>query len=121
MRWQGLGAQKRVWSSIRRWLPVKEGAMVLKQLTVDNLKTAWGTEDTEEALIKTILFERRIQFLFKGMRWFDIKRYGIEIHRRTVNGLAVNSVDDELKVRDNRRALQLPQDVIKAGIIANPR
>ena len=51
----------------------------LKQLTVDNLKTAWGTEDTEEALIKTILFERRIQFLFKGMRWFDIRRYQLEV------------------------------------------
>ena len=90
-----------------------------KKLNPDFLTIEAGSK--QESFIHCLLYMRRCEFMHSGMRWFDIKRYGIEIHRRTVNGLAVNSVDDELKVRDNRRALQLPQDVIKAGIIANPR
>jgi hypothetical protein len=90
-----------------------------KKLNPDFITVAEGSK--QESFIHCLLYMRRCEFMHSGMRWFDIKRYGIEIHRRTVNGLAVNSVDDELKVRDNRRALQLPQDVIKAGITANPR
>ena len=51
-----------------------------------------------------------------GQRWCDIKRYGIEVaHNRY--GLAT----DILKVGDLRRAIQLPSDVIDAGLAANPR
>ena len=54
--------------------------------------------------------------IHEGLRWQDIKRYGIEIsHNR--DGLA----NDILKVDDPRRAMQLPQDVINAGLEANPR
>ena len=35
--------------------------------------------------------------------------------------LAVKSVEDVLTVDDERRAIQLPQDVITAGLTANPR
>jgi len=90
-----------------------------KELNPDFLSIEKGSE--QESFIHCLLFMRRHEFMHEGMRWFDIKRYGIEIYRRTVNGLSINSVDDELKIRDNRRALQLPQDVIKAGMTPNPR
>ena len=75
----------------------------------------------QESFIHCLLFMRRNEFIHEGMRWFDIKRYGIEISRRLVRGIDVISVDDVLKVRDNRRAMQLPDDVITAGITPNPR
>lgn len=90
-----------------------------KKLNPDFISIEEGSK--QESFIHCLLYMRRCEFMHEGMRWFDVRRYGIEICRRTVSGLIINSVDDELKVRDNRRALQLPQDVIKAGITANPR
>ncbi|QQT27126.1 MULTISPECIES: RagB/SusD family nutrient uptake outer membrane protein [Sphingobacterium] len=76
---------------------------------------------TQENMLHAVLFMRRVQTLHTGLRWFDVKRYGIEINRRVVNGLNIISAPDLLKVRDNRRAFQLPVDVIEAGLTPNPR
>ena len=77
---------------------------------------------TQENMLHAVLFMRRIQFVHLGMRWFDVKRYGIEISRRVVNGnRTIIEVQDQLNVRDPRRALQLPKDVISAGLTPNPR
>ena len=75
----------------------------------------------QESFIHCLLFMRRHEFMHEGMRWFDVKRYGIEIYRRTVDGLNIKSVDDKLEIRDNRRAIQLPKDAVDAGITPNPR
>ncbi|MDR0824707.1 MAG: RagB/SusD family nutrient uptake outer membrane protein [Prevotella sp.] len=92
-----------------------------KRLNPDFTTIADGSK--QESFIHCILLMRRHEFIHEGMRWFDVKRWGIEIYRRTVNadGISVKSVDDELKVRDNRRALQVPQSVISAGVTPNPR
>ena len=77
---------------------------------------------TLEAFLHAILYIRRIEFLHMGMRWFDIKRYGIEITRRTLSKeIAPLSEDDILTLDDERRAIQLPKDVISAGMTPNPR
>lgn len=73
-------------------------------------------EGDQENLIQCVLHLRRIETMHDGGRWSDIKRYGIEIaHNR--DGME----DDVLLVDDPRRAVQLPQDVIEAGLAANPR
>lgn len=78
------------------------------------------TQGTQESIIQAILYLRRVLCLHDGLRWFDIKRYGIEINRRlTVNGKI--SVYDILKEKDERRALQLPAIVVEAGMQPNPR
>lgn len=70
----------------------------------------------QENFIQCVLHYRRIESLHDGLRWLDIKRYGIEVaHNR--DGLDT----DILKVGDLRRAIQLPNDVINAGLTANPR
>ena len=75
-----------------------------------------------EAMLQAALYIRRIEFLNYGMRFFDIKRHGIQIYRRQVGtALEINEVTDSLVVRDPRRALQLPKDVITAGMTPNPR
>lgn len=79
---------------------------------------------TQEAFIQTLLIMRRIEFIEYGNRWFDVKRYGMEIYRRIVapSGSAADVVvKDHLKVDDPRRAVQVPQDVITAGLTPNPR
>ena len=75
-----------------------------------------------EAFVHAILYMRRAEFYMMGMRWFDVKRYGIEITRRTLGTtLKVLETYDRLTVDDERRALQLPKDVITAGLTPNPR
>ncbi len=75
----------------------------------------------QENLIQAILHARRVLCLHEGLRWFDIKRYGIEIYRRTVRSDAVTEVYDTLSKDDPRRAIQLPSSVIAAGMEPNPR
>lgn len=70
----------------------------------------------QDNFIQCVLHFRRIETIHEGLRWFDIKRYGIEIaHNRD------EMSDDKLTLNDPRRAIQLPQDVISAGLTANPR
>jgi hypothetical protein len=69
----------------------------------------------QENFIQCVLHFRRITTIHDGMRWCDIKRYGIEIgHNRY--GLPA----DILTKDDPRRAIQLPADVLTAGLEANP-
>lgn len=76
----------------------------------------------QECLLQTILLCRRLEFLHEGMRWFDIKRYGMTIYRREINS-ALNALQltDSMSYRDPRQAIQLPFEVRGAGLEANPR
>ena len=87
------------------------------------LNPAFEIDQTQEGMIHTLLLLRRYETLHYGLRWFDVKRFGIEIYRRTLtsNDLGIKSVDDTLEVRDNRRAVQLPADVLAADMTPNPR
>jgi len=77
---------------------------------------------TQENMLHAVLFYRRVETLHTGLRWFDVKRFGIEITRRTIVSNAVGTIStNTLSVRDNRRAIQLPQDVINSGLTPNPR
>ncbi|MBS9774365.1 MAG: RagB/SusD family nutrient uptake outer membrane protein [Tenacibaculum sp.] len=78
---------------------------------------------TQENLIHAVLQCRRVLTLHEGLRWFDVKRYGIEIPRRLlkVNGTVIDKINDNLTVDDPRRAIQLPKNVISSGLQANPR
>lgn len=78
-------------------------------------------EGMQENMIHAVLAARRILTLHDGMRWFDIKRLGIDIYRRSILDKKVVDVVDSLKADDPRRAIQLPQSVISAGLEPNPR
>ena len=79
------------------------------------------SEGTQENMLHAILHARRVLCLHEGLRWFDVKRFGIEIYRRTYNADGSLTVTDTMKKGDPRRALQLPQSVITAGLEGNPR
>ena len=74
----------------------------------------------QENFINCVLHMRRILTIHQGLRWFDVKRYGIKIYRRTVDKNPIIA-QDSLMANDSRTAIQLPQNVINAGITANPR
>lgn len=57
----------------------------------------------------------------EGLRWQDIKRYGIVIYRRYFEGSTLVRITDTMGVDDPRRAVQLPSNVITAGMEPNPR
>ena len=85
-----------------------------------------------EAMLQCCLGFKRIDEVAQGLRWLDIKRYGIEITRRTLQpdptagqydaGFKIlNGQVDILTKDDLRRAMQIPADVIDAGLEGNPR
>ena len=79
---------------------------------------------TQTYLIHCILHLRRILTMHEGLRWFDVKRWGIQIYRREITGggAALRTVVlDVLPPRDPRRAFQIPDAVIGAGLVPNPR
>lgn len=77
---------------------------------------------TQECMLQCMLGFRRLETLHQGNRWWDIKRYGIEIPRRLIDASnKVESVYDWLPKEDPRRVLQIPQDVRDAGFTPNPR
>ena len=78
--------------------------------------------ETQEPLLDCILHLKRILTMHEGFRLQDVKRYGMTMYRRTiVNDDQVSELTDSIKAGDPRLAIQLPQDVIKVGLPANPR
>ena len=77
---------------------------------------------TQENMLQCLLGFRRLETMHMGMRWFDIKRYGIEIPRRVIsaNGRPTKIID-WLRVDDPRRAVQIPPHARNGGVDPNPR
>ena len=91
-----------------------------------------GEGELRESMLQCVLGFKRIENAAQGLRWLDVKRYGIEITRRTLEpDPAAGQYDaaykilkgdvDVLKVDDPRRAMQIPPDIQTAGIAPNPR
>ncbi|MFA9370662.1 MAG: RagB/SusD family nutrient uptake outer membrane protein [Labilibaculum antarcticum] len=99
-------------------MPYSSEALVTQKKKLNPKFTV--TAGVQENMIHYVLQCRRILTLHEGLRWFDIKRYGIEVPRFQIQGESA-VVLDVLKVDDPRRAIQLPQDVVNAGLEANPR
>lgn len=71
------------------------------------------------AVLDCVLHFRRIETMFEGMRWFDIKRYGITVYHHYRGPQEDDIHTDSLTWNDTRRVLQLPNNVIEAGYPAN--
>lgn len=76
----------------------------------------------QECMLQCMLQFRRLETMHAGIRWFDIKRYGIEIVRRTLNPAGQPETRTDFLGKDDlRRVHQIPQKVRDAGFEANPR
>ena len=69
------------------------------------------------AFVQCAVDFRRRELLMQGGRWFDIKRFDIEVAHEAYQ----TGATDVLVRRDLRRAVQIPQEVISYGIAPNPR
>lgn len=112
--------------SINNWANGITYSTALKSTTKKKLdpKMIHFEVGTQENMLHALLYIRRVETLQMGLRWFDVKRYGIEIERRVLSsGTTVASVETATKLiaRDKRAALQLPAEVISAGLTPNPR
>lgn len=111
--------------SIRNWAQTYDYYKPEAPLPRKHLHPEWITlteGSDQENLIQTILLIRRLEFLHEGMRWFDIKRYGIDLYRRLIiASLNVLEISDFMQYRDPRQAIQLPFEVRAAGLTPNPR
>lgn len=86
------------------------------QLHNQDICPTWIISKEQEPVIDCVLHFRRLESIHTGLRWHDIKRYGIEIeHRQGTDPVR------KLVWNDDRRAIQLPKEVISAGMSANPR
>lgn len=77
---------------------------------------------TQENMVQCILALKRVETLGQGLRWFDVKRYGIQLERRIINaeGRPYRKTGT-LEPFDKRTAVQIPKKVRDAGITPNPR
>jgi hypothetical protein len=76
-------------------------------------------EGDDLAVLDCILHFRRIERLYEGDRWYDIKRYGITVYHYYRGPQEDEIHIDSLTYNDPRRVLQLPNNVIEAGYPAN--
>lgn len=77
--------------------------------------------DVEMRVLHCILHFRRIETMYEGLRWFDIKRYGITVHHAYRGPQEDEIHHDYLRWNDPRRVLQIPANVINAGYPSTDR
>lgn len=96
----------------------------ISDLHPTDMSPEWTFEDLSDdakRIIHCVLHFRRIETMFEGLRWFDIKRYGITVHHAYRDPKEDKIHHDYLYWNDPRRVLQIPQNVIDAGYPSNNR
>lgn len=92
------------------------------QLTFERLRSFFGATNDPDftdrlILLNYIIFERQKEFILQGLRWFDIKRFEIEVTHDLPGGNTVTLAEDDL-----RKVLQIPQSAQDVGgLEPNPR
>lgn len=75
----------------------------------------------DQNVLNCILHFRRIETMFEGLRWFDIKRYGITVTHVYRAPKDYNATCDVLEWNDPRRIVQIPYNAIDAGYPSTDR
>ncbi|MBQ9556436.1 MAG: RagB/SusD family nutrient uptake outer membrane protein [Muribaculaceae bacterium] len=94
------------------------GFGIVKQFNIDEVCPSDKYHMTQEIepYMQCVQHFRRIQMIHLGNRWFDIKRYGFSItHKMGINDVYT------LEVLDPRYAIQIPSEVVGAGLEPNER
>lgn len=83
----------------------------------NGLRSYYNSSNDQLNALRFVLEERQKEFIHEGMRWFDIKRFGIPVSHALRDGGY-----DTLEADDPRKVLQIPQAAIDVGgLEPNPR
>lgn len=95
------------------------GYGIVKPLNIDEVfpHATYKVTDDIEPILQCALHFRRIETIDDGLRFFDLKRYGITFSHSVGRG----RYDDIITLErgDERLALQIPTDVLSAGFEPN--
>lgn len=82
------------------------------------LNTGVSYDEKQTRMLHAVLHARRVEGIHEGVRWLDIKRYGISITHNVYNGTPI-----VLEANDPRKAIQIPSEVLAApgAMTPNPR
>lgn len=72
----------------------------------------------QSAMMRYYLLEKRKEFIAQGMRWFDIRRFELEVRHVLGDNVSVITLRED----DRRKVLQIPESAIDVGgLRPNPR
>lgn len=83
---------------------------------MDKFKTFNQISEKQSVMLAALVDMRRREGYQEGYRWFDIRRFNLEVKHNVVGG-----ADVTLNKADVKYQLQIPQIAINRGITANPR
>ena len=92
-------------------------AFLSYEFNTEKLSPGFTVTPSQKPYIDCVLHFRRLERFSEGHRWFDIKRYGIELQHNVGHENKIIT----LTYDDDRRAIQIPSDVVGAGVEPNPR
>lgn len=104
--------------SIRNFYYKGKNNAFVPTLHTTEVSPGWTIPDNQMPYLWCCLHFRRIETIHEGLRWHDIKRFGIEITHKIGNNPTITKT---LIADDDRTAIQLPPEVIMNGLPANPR
>ena len=108
----------------KKYKGTAESNIYVSDLHPKDMSPEWkydALSDDAKRMIDCVLHFRRIETMFEGLRWFDIKRYGITVHHAYRDPKEDEIHHDYLYWNDPRRVLQIPKNVIDAGYPSNNR
>jgi len=83
-----------------------------------NMDPNWIISEEAVPYMNCVNYWRRFETNFTGKRFFDLKRWGMEYYHVYGNNTSTGVQNDTLRMtwNDPRRALEIPQDAIAAGM-----
>ena len=100
-------------------------------LTVDRVKTFYADDETvlnpfytiaddQLPFVKCVADFKRVEYIHEGMRWFDVRRFRMEIEHN-INNEVGDDGKEVLLAEDLRKECQIPELAIEFGLTPNPR
>ena len=83
-----------------------------------NMDPNWNISAEAVPYMNCVNYWRRFETNFTGKRFFDLKRWGMEYYHVYGNNTSTGVQNDTIRMtwNDPRRALEIPQDAIAAGM-----
>ena len=96
----------------RYYTQTANGNRAIVEVNMEALRQNYGIFDNDRfAAFIYVLEERQKEFIHEGLRWFDIKRYGLPV----AHVLEDERTVIELSAEDPRKVLQIPESAIDVG------